>query len=70
MTKSVTSEAATTKFAERSQHMLVLTRRRGERIKIGDDIEVIVTRVVDGAVRLAIVAPKTTKIVRTELVKR
>jgi carbon storage regulator len=50
--------------------MLVLTRKRGERIKIGDDIEVIVTRVVDGAVRLAIVAPQTTKIVRTELVKR
>jgi carbon storage regulator len=70
VTRSVTSEAGITKFAERSQHMLVLTRRRGERIKIGDDIEVIVTRVVDGAVRLAIVAPKTTKIVRTELVKR
>jgi carbon storage regulator len=47
--------------------MLVLTRKRGERIKIGDDIEVIVTRVVDGAVRLAVVAPPQTKIVRTEL---
>ena len=47
--------------------MLVLTRKRGERIKIGDDIEVIVTRVVDGAVRLAIVAPAETKIIRTEL---
>ena len=47
--------------------MLVLTRKRGERIKIGEDIEVIVTRVVDGAVRLAVVAPPQTKIVRTEL---
>jgi carbon storage regulator len=47
--------------------MLVLTRKRGERVKIGDDIEVIVTRVVDGAVRLAVVAPPQTKIVRTEL---
>jgi len=48
--------------------MLVLTRKRGERIKIGDDIEVIVTRVSDGAVRLAVVAPPQTKIVRTELI--
>ena len=38
--------------------MLVLTRRRGERLLIGNDIEIVVTRVVDGQVRLAIQAPK------------
>ena len=48
--------------------MLVITRRRGERVFIGKDIEVVVTRVVDGSVRLAIQAPKDTPIVRSELV--
>lgn len=48
--------------------MLVLTRKRGERIRIGDDIEVVVTRIADGAVRLAVIAPQDTKVMRTELV--
>lgn len=48
--------------------MLVLTRKRGERIKIGNDIEVIVTRIVDGAVRLAVIAPPETRVLRSELV--
>lgn len=48
--------------------MLVLTRKRGERIKIGDDIEIVVTRIVDGAVRLAVIAPPETRVLRTELV--
>jgi carbon storage regulator len=47
--------------------MLVLTRRRGERILIGNDIEVVITRVTDGQVRLAIQAPKELSIVRKEL---
>ena len=47
--------------------MLVLTRRRGEKIRIGHDIEVMVTRIVDGNVRLAIKAPPNVPIVRTEL---
>ena len=49
--------------------MLVLTRRRGERIRIGDDIEIVVTKVWDGTVRLAIKAPPHTQIMRTELLK-
>ena len=48
--------------------MLVITRKRGEKVQIGPDIEVMVTRVADGQVRLAIKAPATTKIVRNELV--
>jgi carbon storage regulator len=47
--------------------MLVLTRKRGERIKIGDDIEVVITKILDGSVRLAIKAPPDTEIMRTEL---
>lgn len=47
--------------------MLVITRRRGEKVKIGPDIEVMVTRIVDGNVRLAIKAPPSVAIVRTEL---
>jgi len=47
--------------------MLVLTRKRGEKIRIGDDIEIVVTRVFDGSVRLAIKAPPETEIMRTEL---
>ena len=47
--------------------MLVLTRRRGEVVKIGDDIKVVVTRIIDGSVRLAIDAPPSVHIVRGEL---
>jgi carbon storage regulator len=50
--------------------MLVISRRRGERIRIGEDIDIMVTRIVDGQVRLAIKAPDNVKIVRDELVAR
>lgn len=47
--------------------MLVITRRKGETVKIGDDIEVVVVEVGDGSVRLGINAPKPTVILRGEL---
>ena len=47
--------------------MLVITRRRGEKVQIGPDIEVMVTQVREGQVRLAIKAPPETVVVRTEL---
>ena len=50
--------------------MLVLTRRRGEKLLIGKDIEVMVTRVVDGQVRLAIKAPSDVPILRAEILER
>ena len=50
--------------------MLVLTRRPGESVKIGDDITVIVHEVHRGQVKLAIRAPKDTAILRAELVGR
>lgn len=44
--------------------MLVITRRRGERVKIGTDVEIVVTGVQDGKVRLGISAPPNVNIVR------
>ena len=47
--------------------MLVLSRKVGERILIGDDIAVTVVRVVQGGVRIGIEAPTELPIVREEL---
>lgn len=50
--------------------MLVLTRRVGERLLIGRDVEVMVTRISDGQVRLAVQAPQSVPIMRKELLER
>lgn len=47
--------------------MLVLSRKPGERILIGDDISVTVVRIGPNTVRLGIDAPKDKNIVREEL---
>ena len=47
--------------------MLVVTRRTGDRILIGKDVEVVVTRIMDGQVRIAIQAPPDVPVVRKEL---
>jgi carbon storage regulator len=47
--------------------MLVLTRRTGEVIKIGDHITITVLEIASGRVRLGIDAPKTTAINRGEV---
>lgn len=47
--------------------MLVLTRRRGERVLIGDDIEVAVVEVRGDRVKLAFKAPLDVPIHREEL---
>lgn len=49
--------------------MLVLQRRKGESLLIGDDIEVSVISVEGGRVRLAITAPADVQILRSELVR-
>jgi carbon storage regulator len=49
--------------------MLVITRRVGEKVQIGRDIEVMVSYVRDGRVRLAIKAPPEVLVARTELLK-
>ena len=47
--------------------MLVLSRKVGERVWIGDNIAVTVVRVAQGVVRLGIEAPGEMPIVREEL---
>ena len=47
--------------------MLVLTRKVGERIQIGNEITVVVTKVAGNRVTLGIEAPKEVRIVRGEL---
>ena len=49
--------------------MLVITRKKGESILIGEDIEITVVKSEDGAVKLAINAPKNIRILRKELYK-
>lgn len=47
--------------------MLVLSRKKGESIVIGDNIEVTVIKLDDGTVKLAVNAPKDISIFRKEL---
>ena len=47
--------------------MLVLSRKVGERILIGDNIAVTVVRVAPGIVRLGVEAPKDLPILREEI---
>jgi len=47
--------------------MLVLSRKPGERILIGDDIAITVVRIGPNTVRIGIEAPRTMNIVRDEL---
>lgn len=49
--------------------MLVLTRRKGERILIGDDVSILVIRSGSGSVRIGIDAPKDMRITRSELLE-
>ncbi|MCG8498834.1 MAG: carbon storage regulator [Firmicutes bacterium] len=49
--------------------MLVLGRRPGEYVMIGDNIKVQVVKSKEGDLRLAIDAPKEMRIIRGELVK-
>lgn len=50
--------------------MLVLGRRTGERIQIGQGIEIVVLGVRHGRVRLGIVAPAEVSIQREEVMHR
>jgi len=50
--------------------MLILTRRVGEALKIGDEVSVTVLRVKGDQVRLGIEAPKSIAVHREELAER
>jgi carbon storage regulator len=47
--------------------MLVLSRKVGERILIGDDISITVVRIAGGGVRIGVEAPPEMPVVRQEL---
>ena len=47
--------------------MLIVTRKKGESILIGDDIEVSISKIEDGSVKVAISAPKDVTILRKEV---
>ena len=49
--------------------MLVLQRKRDERIRIGRDIEVVVVKINGNTVRLGIDAPREIPVVRMEIEK-
>lgn len=49
--------------------MLVISRKKGQSILIGNDIEIQVVKAEDGSVKLAIDAPKDVSILRKELIK-
>jgi carbon storage regulator len=49
--------------------MLVLTRKINESIKIGDDIEIMITDVRRGRVKVGIVAPRDVRVIRPEVLK-
>ena len=52
---------------ERVLSLLVITRKKGESILIGDDIEISISKIEDGSVKLAIKAPREMTILRKEL---
>ena len=47
--------------------MLVLSRKVGEKVRIGDHVEITVVRISQNSVRLGIDAPRDFQIVRREL---
>ena len=50
--------------------MLILTRKSGEGIKIGEDIRVVILETKGNQVRIGIEAPKGTKVYRDEVYER
>lgn len=50
--------------------MLVLTRRVGETLTIGSDIQITITRIKGGQVKIGIQAPKNLEVLRKEVADR
>lgn len=51
----------------KGNRMLVLSRRKGESIVIGDNIRVVIVDIIDNKIRLGIEAPKDVTIHRHEI---
>jgi carbon storage regulator len=54
-------------FEQRSANMLVLSRKVGERLLIGDQIAITVVRIQGGGVRIGVEAPPHLAVIREEL---
>ena len=66
-TASVEWAVAQRESSSRGRTMLVLSRKVGEKILIGDNISVTVVRVAQGTVRIGVEAPEDLPIVREEI---
>lgn len=49
--------------------MLILTRKKGQEILVGDNIRIVVNRIDRNQVRIGIDCPKNLKILRKEVIK-
>ena len=49
--------------------MLIITRKKGESLMIGDDTEITISKIEDGSVKIGIQAPKEVSILRKELLE-
>jgi carbon storage regulator len=47
--------------------MLIITRKKGESLMIGNDIEIIISKIDDGSVKIGIKAPRNVEVLRKEL---
>jgi len=47
--------------------MLIITRRKGQRIVIGHDVEIVVTEITRSGVKFGVVAPPSLQILRGEV---
>jgi carbon storage regulator len=50
--------------------MLVISRKKDEKIKIGDDIEIVIVDIGKNQVKIGIEAPKKIQILRGELIEK
>ena len=49
--------------------MLVISRKENERIKIGDNIEIVIVEISKNQVKIGIEAPRDVQILRSELIE-
>jgi carbon storage regulator len=47
--------------------MLIITRKKGESLMIGDNIEIVISKIEDGSVKIGVKAPRDIQILRKEL---
>lgn len=50
--------------------MLVISRKQGQQIEIGDEVRIVILQIRPGTVRIGIQAPDSVRVLRSELVER